>query len=573
MKKRTRKLSIRMKILLVSGAITLLLVLALGIYFYFRLQDDLIGMGMEQAETAARVALTQIDEEVISGLEPGDETSEEYLALKAHLNVIREECNAKFLYTLVTDGSTVYYGLDTDESELQQAIGAVYDGTYQELKSVFGGEMYARDYLDYTQDGILLTVYLPIRDADGNVTAVLGSDFDAAGIADRLAQTRNRIIEIGGIGLVTAMILLNFVIQSTTKSIRIVNGKLYELVHSEGDLTQTIEIKTGDEMELMAENVNALLQYMHSIMKNIASDSLELEEASKVVAENVVSVGDNITDVSSTMEEMSAAMQETTASLNQVNESVVSAYERINGIFQTAGKGNTFAMEIQGRAREVHTHAESEQKEASALTDRITQNMTEKIAASRSVEEISELTENIINITEQTSLLALNASIEAARAGEAGRGFAVVATEISKLAQDSAVAAERIKQVSSVVIASVEALAEEARVMLQFVEGRAMEGYRSLLTVSEEYNRDAKSFYDTMDYFAKEIGQLEGTVNVIKEAMDAVNIAVEESAKGVVNVSENCADLTGNIQDIEKQADSNKQVSERLEQEVQKFKL
>ena len=51
------------------------------------------------------------------------------------------------------------------------------------------------------------------------------------------------------------------------------------------------------------------------------------------------------------------------------------------------------------------------------------QKLNEKIEQSQAVQEIAQLTANIIEITDQTNLLALNASIEAARAGEAGKGW------------------------------------------------------------------------------------------------------------------------------------------------------
>jgi methyl-accepting chemotaxis protein len=64
-----------------------------------------------------------------------------------------------------------------------------------------------------------------------------------------------------------------------------------------------------------------------------------------------------------------------------------------------------------------------------------------------SIQKISEAAELITFITDQTSLLALNASIESARAGEAGKGFAVVATEIQNLAVQSEEAAKEIQKV------------------------------------------------------------------------------------------------------------------------------
>lgn len=112
-------------------------------------------------------------------------------------------------------------------------------------------------------------------------------------------------------------------------------------------------------------------------------------------------------------------------------------------------------------------------------------NIDEKIEKSKAVEQIDSLTQEIIGITEQTQLLALNASIEAARAGEAGKGFAVVAQEINKLAEDSEETANQINSVSQLVITAVNELAAEAGKMADFVEQVAMKGYDELLITAK----------------------------------------------------------------------------------------
>lgn len=573
MKRKTRRLSIKVKILLSVSVVILCLVTLMGASSYLRIQENMINMGVEQAEIAARLTVTQIDGDSIKDLKPGDEDSEVYQSTIARLRQMKERCGVKYLYTLTADGGKVYYGIDTDETDGQAMIGEEFEESYQELASVFGGEPYVQDTISSDDGDYLISVYIPVKDASGQVVAVLGSDYDASEIVEQLRKANLQTVEIAVVGLAAAILLIGLTVGAITKRIWKVNEKLYELVHNEGDLTQTMDVRTGDEMELMANNVNELLHYIRSIMLQISSNSNTLKDVTEVVAENLANAREGITDVSSTMEEMSAAMEETTASISQINESAAEAYGSADDISEQAKQGDVSTKKIQEKAQNIYKEAEAAKEDAFRLASQMSASINTKIEQSKSVQEINLLTENIIEITDQTNLLALNASIEAARAGEAGRGFAVVASEIGKLAADSAAAAAKIKMVSSGVIASVEGLAEEAEKMVRFMEETAMKGYQGLLSTSEDYRKDAEEIHHTMGRFADHSEKLKQIMDGIKEAIYAVNIAIEESAKGVVSTTETVVALTQNVGDIEQNAGLNKQVAGLLETEVAKFKL
>lgn len=572
-KTKTRKLSIKAKILSLSSIIIVLLSLLLGISSYVQLEEEMMSMGIEQAGTVATIAASQIDGDILKGLQPGEEETEGYQSELAKMQLLKEECSVAFLYTLTTDGQKVYYGIDTDTSANKCEIGKEFDYDYEELKSVFEGEAFVQDFIDITEDGELLSVYMPIRDSAGDVVSILGSDYDASGIVERLTAARNQIVVMVAVGLVAALFILNIVVSGIMRNIRRVNDKIYELVHNEGDLTQTLMVRTGDEMELMADNVNELLQYIRSIMLNISEDSVKLNDSTRAVVDALTTAGGNIMDVSATMEEMSAAMEETTASLNQVDGSVTEIYDRINDVSEQAQTGSDSTDEIQVRAKGIYNEAARQQTDAQTLVQEIAHSLNEKIEKSKSVEEINLLTQNIISITQQTNLLSLNASIEAARAGEAGRGFAVVAGEIGKLATDSADAAEKIRKVSEEVITSVEGLAVEAENMVRFMEETAMEGYRRLLETSKDYSSDAEKIHGMMRNFAEDSRKLQTAMDGIRDSVKAINIAVEESAKGIVSTAETTTELTQNVNAIEGRAGENKRIAQCLEEEVGKFKL
>lgn len=266
-------------------------------------------------------------------------------------------------------------------------------------------------------------------------------------------------------------------------------------------------------------------------------------------------------------------MEETTSSLNRISDSVNEVFEFIEEINGRTQDGGALSDEIKESAQKIQTNAISEQSTAKKRTQEITESVYSRIEESKAVEKIGELTANIINITDQTNLLALNASIEAARAGEAGRGFAVVADEIGKLATDSASAAEQIKDVSNIVIKAVNALAEEASRMVEFVENVAMKGYSDLVKTSEEYNEEAGKIKEVMTVFSEQSQQLQSNMDRIRQVMDAVNHSVEESALGVSRISEMSSNINENVKDIEKQADTNMDIANMLDIEVNKFRL
>ena len=568
---RTRRLTIRAKILIPSIIIVVLVCGLMGYNSYTRFEKSMVRMGVEEADMAATIVADSLDANLVYKVTVGSEGTQVYQNLQGDLRKKQKACGIAFLYTLYTDGKKVYYGVDSDEDAAK--VGDEFADSYAELEPVFGGKEYIQDYIDHTEDGDLITVYKPIEDNAGKVVAILGCDYDASSITAELQKAVVQTLQIGGICLILAILILTIIVSRITKGLMQVNAKIYDLVHNEGDLTQKLDVRSGDELELIAGNVNELLAYIRKIMIGISSGSMRLMSSSRKMVDHLSSADESITDVSATMQEMSAAMEETTSSLNQITEAIDEIYSSVERIAGSADAGKVSSQEMESRASGANDAAAEGEKKANIETEKMAASLNEKIAKSKSVEQIEILTSNIIEITEQTNLLALNASIEAARAGEAGRGFAVVADEIGKLAGNSADAAAKIRQVSAEVIQAVDELAEGSQQMIEFVRNSTEEGFGGLVATSENYATDANAMRAMMEQFAQTAEELRSTMDGIRESISAVNIAVEESAKGIAGVSESSVQLTGNVDDIQSEASDNNGIAEDLATEVGKFKL
>jgi methyl-accepting chemotaxis protein len=116
----------------------------------------------------------------------------------------------------------------------------------------------------------------------------------------------------------------------------------------------------------------------------------------------------------------------------------------------------------------IHSGALAEVAERAADTAGLTREATSTL--NETTGEIAPVLAKIVELSEQTTLLALNASIEAARAGAAGRGFGVVATEVGELARQSAEAAAAIGDLLGRITRESERTSSAVATMTQLVD-------------------------------------------------------------------------------------------------------
>ena len=122
-------------------------------------------------------------------------------------------------------------------------------------------------------------------DSSGTVIGILGCDYDASYVADRMGAAARSTVQISVFLFVAAILVLNLIAGKITRRLRKVDKKIYDLVHSEGDLTQKLDISSGDELELIAGNVNKLLEHIRQIMLQISANSDELNQSTGSVAD------------------------------------------------------------------------------------------------------------------------------------------------------------------------------------------------------------------------------------------------------------------------------------------------
>ncbi|MBM9617014.1 methyl-accepting chemotaxis protein [Desulfobulbus rhabdoformis] len=358
------------------------------------------------------------------------------------------------------------------------------------------------------------------------------------------------------IGFVLAIVLGVLLTRLITKPL--IMGIELAKAMAQGDLTQSMRVQQTDEIGLLAISLNKMAQNLRSMFAEIKEGVTYVDESSIQLAaiSNQVSSGTESSAIRSA--QVSAAAEEMSSNQNSIATAMEEASVNVDMVAAAAEEMNATITEIamsSSKAIDITATAVQQSLEASERVNEL----------GRAADEINKVTEAITEISEQTNLLALNATIEAARAGEAGKGFAVVANEIKDLAKQTAMATLDIKNKIK---------------GIQEATGLTVSEINEISSIISEVDQMVTTIASAMEEQSATTREIATNVNQASQGIKEVNQNVAQSstvsseiASDIATVSESTNEISAAIHQVKVNAESLRNISGRLNNSIEKFKI
>lgn len=303
----------------------------------------------------------------------------------------------------------------------------------------------------------------------------------------------------------------------------LVNKKVVQVVEAtarmrEKDFTHEYSAIQGDEIDHILNRINMVTQELRGTIKQIIDGSVTLGKSSQGMSQIADALDVSSTKASDKASSVSAAAEEMSTNNRAIATAMEDAAENVNALAAAVDEMSATVGEI--------AKSSSESK---GIIDQVVESFDLILTAVEDLgvraDDVDVVTNEIRSISEQVSLLALNAKIEAARAGEAGKGFAVVAQEITDLASDT---------------------------------------NKSTLDADEKLARIKTTVKDLI----QKVSGLAGSVKDSDEAISTIAVSVEEQNATTLEISKSINEVNTKISDVNDSVTQGAKVASEIAQDI-----
>lgn len=386
-----------------------------------------------------------------------------------------------------------------------------------------------------------LSGYAPIfkdHNPQNEIVAISVIDFDADILSERTWSMVSSTIIVGIISLFLAGMIIILYVRKTLLPLRQLTEYTKQI--SEGNLSTDVHtLKATGEIQVLNENFNVMLENLKSALFQTASTSKELAASTEELSVNTSEITSIAEDVSTTVQNVAefAHHQETQSKhIQDIFQHIVKHTNHMAERLHKTSKNSTVASTFSLEGNRIIVESMEQMSHIHTSTENISLTMQELKEKANKANEILKL---IMNISQQTNILALNASIESARAGEHGRGFAVVAEEIRILAENTFKSMESINSI----IFEIESKMEEAVELTEQGNRNVDIGIEKMKKAGSSFNKIKES----TQYLDAEIGQVLTYTGNIQQDIKAANgqiIDMASISKEIANQMQNVVAAT-----------------------------
>ncbi|UBS87287.1 methyl-accepting chemotaxis protein [Paenibacillus polymyxa] len=371
-------------------------------------------------------------------------------------------------------------------------------------------------------------------------------------------------------GLIASSLLGYLIIRSIHHPIRYLRGRVREI--AEGNLAVDIRTFSQDELGQLTADFNIMVSRMKELISTVSQSIGHVNTSAHeltFIAEQTTATGEEMTsginEIAVGASEQASLTEATSRETMALSDTIEKVNVRNKKMTSLSSEAEIVLRGGMDKVKKLQDH-NLQTTEANQLVVQHIEGLAEQMLT------ISTIVQTINEVSEQTKLLALNASIEAARAGDSGKGFAVVATEIRKLSTMTYESTERI----NTTIARLKA--EVSQTLQVMNQTDVIISEQSLIV--QESGTVFESIMDMLKEIISSIQEMDGDIgqmNVSREQVISSIIKISDVARDAASATEEISSASNDqsqaYSHLHSAAEQLKQSSQQVSEMISRFRI